>query len=167
MEAKPTSRPQSHLIGRGPLFPSVRRYARSSSDASRDAVSGGGSGPKKNLLRCMADKAKMLMPQCPSCHSRLPLSEVFATSSVACPRCHRELKPQRWVVVVTTLLVIWTVQGVSYLAERSEFNLAVRLTVSTVCGLAAGALGHVLLVRYRLKDPLLSILQGDDALHRK
>ena len=121
----------------------------------------------------MADKAKMFMPQCPSCHSRLPLSEVFAASSVACPRCHRELKPQRWVVVVTILLVIWTVQGVSYIAERSGFNLAVRLMVSTVCGLAAGALGHVLLVRYRLKDPLLSILpapdalQGDDAPHRK
>src|ERR1019366_3886695 len=101
--------------------PSGRRHARSSSDASRDAVSGG-SGPKKNLLRCMADKAKMFMPQCPSCHSRLPLSEVFAASSVACPRCHRELKPQRWVVFVTILLVIWTVQGVSYIAERSEFN---------------------------------------------
>jgi predicted Na+-dependent transporter len=121
----------------------------------------------------MAGKAKMLMPRCPSCHSRLPFSEVFAASSVACPGCHRELKPQRWVVVVTTLLVIGIVQGVSYLAERSGFNLAVRLTVSTACGLAGGALGHVLLVRYRPKDPPLSILptpdalRGDDVPHRK
>ena len=76
-------------------------------------------------------------------------------------------------MVVTVILVIWTAQGASYLAERSGFNLAVRLIVSTACGLAAGALGHVLLVRYRLKDPLLSVLsttdavQGDDAPHRK
>ena len=76
-------------------------------------------------------------------------------------------------MAVTVLLVIWTAQGASYLAERSGLNLAVRLIVSTACGLAAGALGHILLVRYRLKDPLLSILsttdavQGDDAPHRK
>jgi hypothetical protein len=106
----------------------------------------------------------MLMPRCPSCHSRLPLSEVFAASSVVCPRCHHELNPQRWTVLVTTLLVIGTVQGVSYLAERSEFNLTVRLLLSTICGLAAGALAHVLLVRYRLKDPLLSILPNPGAL---
>ena len=106
----------------------------------------------------MADKAKELMPRCPSCHNRLPLSEVFGASSVACPGCHRELKPQRWVVFVTVLLVIWTVQGVGYLTESSGLNLAVRLMVSTVCGLAAGALVYVLLVRYRLKDPPLSIL---------
>lgn len=115
----------------------------------------------------------MLMPQCPCCGGRLPLSEVFAGANVTCPRCHRELKPQRWVVVLTTLLVIWTVQGVSYFAERSQFSLAARLTVSTVCGLAVGAVGHVLLVHYRLKDPILSILsmpdasQGGDAPHRK
>ena len=124
----------------------------------------GGPRPQDERATMHGDKAKMLMPQCPSCHSRLPLSEVFAASSVACPRCHRELKPQRWVVLVTTLLVIWTGQGVSYLAERWEFNLAVRLTACTVCGLAAGALGYVLLVRYRLKDPLLSILPTPDRI---
>jgi hypothetical protein len=76
-------------------------------------------------------------------------------------------------MVVTVILVIWTGQGASYLAERSGFNLAVRLIVSTACGLAAGALGHVLLARYRVKDPLPSILsttdavQEDDAPHRK
>jgi hypothetical protein len=108
---------------------------------------------------------KTLMPRCPSCHSRLPFSEVFASTPMTCPSCYRELQPQRWVVAVTTLLVIWTVQAVSYFAEHLGFNLAVRLTVSTVCGLAAGALVHVLLVRYRLKDPPLSILSTPDVRH--
>jgi hypothetical protein len=101
------------------------------------------------------------MPQCPSCHSRLPLSKVFFLRSMACPRCHRELEPQSSVWIDSILLAILTVQGVSYLAERSGLNLPVRVMLSGVCVLAAGVL-DVLLVRYRLKGTL-SILSPPDA----
>jgi len=108
------------------------------------------------------------MPKCPSCHSRLPLSKVFFASSMACPRCHRELEPQSWVALVSVVLLICAGQGVAYLAERWGFNHAVRFMASVVCSLAAGVLVYLLLVRYRLKGTA-SILstpdesRGDDA----
>ncbi len=60
-------------------------------------------------------------------------------------------------VAATTLLAVLTVQAVNYVTGLWGCNLAARLTLSTVGGLAAGALVFILLVRYRLKTSPLSI----------
>jgi hypothetical protein len=110
------------------------------------------------------------MPECPACHCRLPLSKGFFLRSMDCPRCHRELEPQRSVWIDSILLLILAVQGVTYLADRSGLNLPVRVLLYGVCVLGAGVL-NVRLVRYQLKG-ILSILpppdapRGDDAPDR-
>jgi len=104
----------------------------------------------------------MFTAHCPSCQSRLPLSELL-TVSVVCPRCHCELRPQRWSMFAPSLLTIWTAMGVAHFAEDLQFNFGIRIVLATVCGLAAGALGQILFVRYRPKDPGPSILPSPDA----
>ena len=110
------------------------------------------------LLWMSGEMVRMLMPECPSCHSRLPLSEVFGAGGVICPRCHSELARHGWTTGLPVLLCIWTQNGVAYLVGHLGLSLAVVLTASGFSGLVAGALAHVLLVRYRLKQPPLSIL---------
>ena len=114
------------------------------------------------------------MPQCPFCYCPLPLREVVkAKAELVCPDCHRKLTRPRWAEFVSGIVATLVIDGVRHLAEGSGFSTPLRIIGSLACGLAAGALVYLLLVRYQVKDPDASILsssetwQGEDSSHNK
>jgi len=59
-----------------------------------------------------------------------------------------------------------TIDVVDAFAKGLGFSTAVRAIGSLACGLAAGALAYVLLVRYRVKDGSVCTISTPDAWQR-
>jgi RNA polymerase subunit RPABC4/transcription elongation factor Spt4 len=102
----------------------------------------------------------MLLPKCPSCHSHIPLSEVFSFS-VVCPVCHNELVPNRWSGGLWVLVISAWPDLARYLGLHWVVSPAwtVPMVAGSIVGyLAINLLALVVLLRYRVKDSPLSII---------
>jgi hypothetical protein len=100
------------------------------------------------------------MASCPSCHLGLPLRTTFAGGPLVCPHCHSELDASKhwWQSAVPMVGALAAWEGAR--------NLLVEMTgASRLSGFLGGlavyfavyVLLHLALVRYRLKEPPLSI----------
>ena len=107
----------------------------------------------------------MLLPECPSCQGRLPLREVFSGNAV-CPQCNCELVSKRWVFGLWVFVISANPDLARHLAESWGISFARTVPVmlrNIVCYLAFNLLAWVLLVRYRVKGPPISVVPGENS----
>ena len=107
----------------------------------------------------------MLLPKCPSCHAPIPLREVFRFN-VVCPVCNSELVPNRWCGGLWVLVITSYPDLARYLGEHLGFSptrIMSTVPVRIACYLAINLLAWMVLIRYRVKDPPLSIVSKPNA----
>ena len=102
----------------------------------------------------------MFLPKCPSCHADIPPREVFSFN-VVCPVCNSELVPDRWcgglwVLVITSYPDLARYLGIHWGLSSARTGLMVVGNIA--CLLAINLLAWAVLVRYRVKEPPISIL---------
>ena len=113
-----------------------------------------------NGLLLNGQKAEETMASCPSCHLRLPLHTTFAGGPLVCPHCQSELDATKhwWrsALPIVGGLAAW--KGArDLLVEMSGASRLSGFLGGLAVYLAVYALLYLALVRYRLKEPPLSI----------
>jgi hypothetical protein len=106
------------------------------------------------------NEGRMLMPNCPSCHRRLPLTEVLGGGGTVCPYCNSELEPSRWGIFVSVILTMLGCQAGFSFAKGASLNFIAQLVSGGAAGLVVGNFAAVFLVRYRIREakgPLLKL----------
>jgi len=102
----------------------------------------------------------MLMLNCPSCHRRLPLTEVFGGGGIVCSSCNSELEPRSSLALYAGLiLAILASDAVTRVAKGASLNFIAQLVSGSIAGIVIGCLAYALVVRYRIRETKGAVLK--------